>query len=71
MTGAQLAHLAGLAAFAADFFATTDPAAARTFGEAALRADALSSELPREEQHARDGIGVPPLQSQPVSEARL
>ena len=45
MTGAQLAHLAGLAAFAADFFATTDPAAARTFGEAALRADALSSEL--------------------------
>jgi hypothetical protein len=71
MTGAQLAHLAGLAAFAADFFATTDPSAARTFGEAALRADALSSEVSREEQKSRDGIGVPAVQDHPMREVRL
>jgi hypothetical protein len=53
MTAAQLAHLAELAAFAADFFASTDPAAARKFGEASLRADALSVELRRAEDRAR------------------
>jgi hypothetical protein len=56
MTAAQLAHLAELAAFAADFFANTDPAAARNFGDAALRADALSVDLRREEEHAFQGV---------------
>ena len=58
MTAAQLAHLAELAAFAADFFAATDPAAARKFGEASLRADALSVELRRAEENARHGLTV-------------
>lgn len=56
MTAAQLAHLAELAAFAADFFADTDPAAARKFGDAALRADALSVDLRLEEEHAIRGV---------------
>ena len=71
MTAAQLAHLAELAAFAADFFAATDPAAARKFGEASLTADALSSELQRAEEHARQGVEATAAQLQPVPEARL
>ena len=58
MTAAELAHLAELAAFAADFFASSDPVAARKFGEASLRADALSLELGRAEQHTRQGVEV-------------
>ncbi|MGH3632197.1 MAG: hypothetical protein ACRDRL_32745 [Sciscionella sp.] len=50
MTAAQLTHLAELAAYAAGFFATTDPTAAATFGDAALRADGLAAELRRDEQ---------------------
>ena len=53
MTAAQLAHLAELSAYAADFFAITNPHAARTFSDAALRADSLSARLRREEQQAR------------------
>ena len=49
MTAAQLAHLAELAALAADYFARIDPADARMFGDAALRADALSADLRRDE----------------------
>lgn len=52
MTAAQLTHLAELAAYAAGFFVTTDPNAARTFGDAAIRADTLSTELHREEEQA-------------------
>lgn len=58
MTAAQLAHLAELAAYAAGFYAGTDPAAAAMFGDAALRADTLSAELRRDEQHARDGTDL-------------
>ena len=54
MTAAQLAHLAELSAYAADFFIITNPQAARVFGDAALRADALSARLRREEQQARE-----------------
>jgi len=57
MTAAELAHLAELAAFAADFFASSDPVAARKFGEASLRADALSIEL-RPEEQARQVLSV-------------
>jgi hypothetical protein len=56
MTAAQLAHLAELAAFAADFFAATDPSASRKFGDAALRADALSVEFRRAEERAHQGV---------------
>jgi hypothetical protein len=59
MTAAQLAHLAELSAYAADFFAITNPQAARTFSDAALRADALSARLRREERQARRGVGIP------------
>jgi hypothetical protein len=55
MTAAQLAHLAELAAYAAGFFATTDPAVARLFADTALRADTLSAELRREERRASCG----------------
>ena len=58
MTASQLAHLAELSAHAADFFIITNPKAARVFGEAALRADALSSRLRREEQQARSSAGL-------------
>ena len=58
MTAAQLAHLAELSAYAADFFTITNPQAARVFGDAALRADALSARLRREEQQARDSAGL-------------
>jgi len=59
MTAAQLAYLAELSAYAADFFAITNPQAARTFSDAALRADALSARLHREEQQARRGAAMP------------
>jgi hypothetical protein len=59
MTAAQLAHLAELSAYAADFFAITNPRAARTFSDTALRADTLSARLLRDEQHARRGAGLP------------
>ena len=58
MTAAQLAYLAELAASAADFFASSDPVAARKFGEASLRADALSIELRRSEEQARQVLSV-------------
>jgi hypothetical protein len=58
MTAAQLAHLAELSAYAADFFAITNPDAARTFSDAALRADGLSARLRREEQQARRSVGL-------------
>jgi hypothetical protein len=53
MTAAQLAHLAELAAFAADHFARTDPEFARMFGNTALSADALSADLRREGSDAQ------------------
>jgi len=58
MTAAQLAHLAELAAFAADYFAVSDPGTARMFGDTALRADALSAELHRDETEARNGTAM-------------
>jgi len=58
MTAAQLAHLAELSAYAADFFAITSPLAAHTFSDAALRADSLSARLSREEQQARRSAGL-------------
>jgi hypothetical protein len=58
MTAAQLAYLAELSAYAADFFAITNPQAARTFSDAALRADALSARLHREEQQARSSAAM-------------
>jgi hypothetical protein len=71
MTAAQLAHLAELAAFAADFFADTDPAAARKFGDAALRADALSVDLRREEDQAVKGVNPTDAQSRMAYEMTL
>jgi hypothetical protein len=59
MTAAQLAYLAELSAYAADFFAITNPQAARTFSDAALRADTLSARLHREEHQAKRGAGMP------------
>ena len=56
MTASQLTHLAELAAYAAGFFAVTDPAAAVLFEDAALRADTLSVELRHDEDLARQGI---------------
>ncbi len=53
MTAAQLTHLVELAAYASGFFCTTDPEAARMFADAASRAEALSAELGRQEEHAR------------------
>ena len=58
MTAAQLAHLAELAAYASGFYATTDPGAAALFEDAALRADSLSAELRRDEQHAWSGTDL-------------
>lgn len=58
MTAAQLAHLAELSAYAADYFTITNPQASRVFGDAALRADVLSARLRREEQQARDSAGL-------------
>jgi hypothetical protein len=58
MTAAQLAHLAELAAYASGFYATTDPGAAAMFEDAALRADSLSAELRRDEQHAWSGTDL-------------
>ena len=55
MTAAQLAHLAELAADAAGFFIETDPIAARTFEDTALRADALSAALRCQERRAAPG----------------
>ena len=49
MTAAQLAHLAELAAFAADYFAVSDPGTARMFHDADLCASALSAELHHDE----------------------
>ena len=53
MTASQLARLAELAAFAADYFSSSDPGAAHVFGQTALRADALSVYLRGEESVAR------------------
>jgi len=50
--------LAELAAYASGFYAQTNPASARLFEDAALRADRLSAELGREEQRAREGLGL-------------
>jgi len=58
MTAAQLAHLAELAALAADYFAFSDPDAARIFGDSASRAETLSAEVHRSETAARIGTGV-------------
>jgi hypothetical protein len=58
MTAAQLAYLAELSAYAADFFSITNPQAARTFSDAALRADTLSARLRREELQARNAFGL-------------
>jgi hypothetical protein len=59
MTAAQLARLAELAAYAAGFFSTTDPEAARMFGDAARRAKVLSPELRRDEEHAHLRAEIP------------
>ena len=58
MTAAQLAYLAELAAFAADYFAVSDPGTARMFGDTALRADTLSTELHHAETEARNGTAM-------------
>jgi hypothetical protein len=58
MTAAQLVRLAELAAFAADYFAISEPGTARMFGDTALRADALSAELQRGETEARNGTAM-------------
>jgi hypothetical protein len=58
MTASQLTHLAELAAYAAGFFAVSDPAAAALFEGAALRADTLSVELRHEEDLARQGTNL-------------
>jgi hypothetical protein len=58
MTAAQLAHLAELAAFTADYFAVSDPSTARMFGDTALCADTLSAELHRDETDARNGTAM-------------
>jgi len=59
MTAAQLACLAELAAYAAGFFSTTDPEAARMFGDAVRRAEVLSPELRRDEELARHRAEMP------------
>jgi hypothetical protein len=59
MTAAQLAELAAFAAFAADYFAVSDPGTAQMFGDTALRADTLSAELHRDENDARNGTAMP------------
>jgi hypothetical protein len=57
VTAAQLTQLVELAAYASGFFSTSDPEAARTFADAASRAQVLSAELGREEAHARHRPG--------------
>ena len=59
MTAAQLTHLVELATYASGFLYTTDPDAARMFADAALRAEALSAELGREEEYARHRTEIP------------
>ena len=59
MTAAQLTHLVELAAYASGFFCTTAPEAARMFAAAASRAEALSAELRREEEHTRQRTEIP------------
>jgi hypothetical protein len=71
MTAAQLTHLAELAASAADFFAGTDPDIARVFADAALNADALSSELGRAETAARRGTDLTVVQPEVASDVAL
>ncbi len=61
MTAAQLAQLAALAALAADYFADSDPDAARMFGNLALRAETLSAEVHRGETAARIGTEMSAL----------
>jgi hypothetical protein len=58
MTAAQLAHLAELAALAADYFSVSDPDAARMFANSATRAETLSAEAHRGETLARIGPGM-------------
>jgi len=58
MTAAQLAHLAELAALAADYFAVSDPDAAGLFGNLALRAETLSADVHRGETVARIGTEI-------------
>jgi hypothetical protein len=58
MTAAQLSRLAEQAAFAADFYTRDNPSAARTFAQAALTADRLSTALARAEEHARIASGI-------------
>ena len=58
MTAAQLAHLAELAALAADYFAVSDPDAARIFGDSASHAETLSAEVHRRETEARIGTAI-------------
>jgi len=50
--------MAELAAFAADYFAVSDPGTARMFGDTALRADTLSAEVHCCEAEARNGTGM-------------
>ncbi len=61
MTAAQLAHLAELAALAADYLADSDPDSARMFVGSALRAEALSAKTHRGETAARIGTGMSAL----------
>ena len=61
MTAAQLAHLAELAALAADYFAVSDPDTAGIFGDLAIRAETLSAEVHRGETVARVGTGMSAL----------
>jgi hypothetical protein len=61
MTAAQLAHLAELAALAADYFAVSDPDTARIFGDSASRAEMFSAEVHRSETAARIGTGLSAL----------
>jgi hypothetical protein len=56
VTAAQLAHLAELAAFAADYFTGSHAETARMFGETARSAQALSAQLHRDETLARHGV---------------
>jgi hypothetical protein len=57
VTSAQLTQLVELAAYGSGFFYTSDPEAARTFADAASRAQVLSAGLSREEAHARHRSG--------------
>ena len=60
MTAAQLAHLAELAALAADYFAVSDPDAARVFANSASRAETLSGEVHRGERWHGSELGYLP-----------